>query len=79
MPGILCKCGNIIKTGEIPNPNEWLLISDVEYDKYSGSIDSEDLYVEMKRILVCNQCKRIWIYWENNQKEPISYILDETN
>ena len=79
MPGIQCKCGNIIKIGEIPNPSEWLFISDVEYDKYSGNIEAEDLYLAMKRFLLCNRCGRIWVYWEGNQIEPVPYILDETN
>jgi hypothetical protein len=77
MPEVQCKCGNIIKTGEIPNSNEWLFISDVEYDNYTENIDVEDLYLAMKRFLVCNQCERIWIYWEGNQKTPVSYIRDE--
>lgn len=79
MPGIECKCGNIIKSGEIPNPNEWLLISDVEYDKYSGEIDSEELYQEMKSMLICKQCRRIWVYWEGHQKAPTPYVLDVKN
>jgi hypothetical protein len=53
VPSIQCKCGHVIKFGEIPNPNEWLLISDVEYDRYLGAMDSEDLYREMKSRLVC--------------------------
>jgi hypothetical protein len=76
MPGIKCKCGHVIKFGEIPNPNEWLLISDIEYGKYLGAIDSEDLYREMKSMLVCNQCKRVWVYWEGYQKDPTPYTLD---
>jgi len=76
MPGIKCKCGHVIKFGEIPNPNEWLLISDIEYDKYFVAIDAEDLYREMKSMLVCKQCKRVWIYWEGYQKDPTPYTLD---
>jgi hypothetical protein len=73
MPGIQCKCGNIIKSNLIPNPNEWLVISDVSYDKFSGKIDAEELYKEMKTLLVCNNCKRIWIYWNGNREPPLSY------
>jgi hypothetical protein len=32
MPKIKCICGNILGLGEIPSPNQWLVISDVEYD-----------------------------------------------
>ena len=77
MPGIKCKCGNVIKTGEIPNPNEWLIISDVDYDAYSGNIDSEELYKEMKSMLVCKQCGRLWVYWNGYKKDPTPYIIDD--
>jgi hypothetical protein len=76
MPGIKCKCGNVIKTGEIPNTNEWLIISDVDYDLYPGSINSEELYKEMKSMLICDKCSRLLIYWEGSEKEPIAYIID---
>ncbi|KXX69171.1 hypothetical protein [Flammeovirga sp. SJP92] len=79
MPGIKCKCGNVIKFGEIPNSNEWLFISDVEYDKYSGNVDSEKLYMDLKSMLICQKCKRIWIYWNGYDNAPTPYKLDVDN
>jgi hypothetical protein len=79
MPGIKCMCGAIVKFGEIPNPNEWLLMSDVEYGEYSGEIDSEDLYRKFTSMLVCEQCKRLWIYWQGYRKDPVPYIIDSTH
>ncbi len=76
MPNIKCTCGNIIKAGQIPNPNEWLIISDVEYDNYSGKIDAEKLYKDMKTLLKCGSCNRIWIYWDGFEKDPISYTKE---
>ena len=38
MGGFICNCNNVIKTNEIPNPSEWLLISDVTYDNYLPEI-----------------------------------------
>jgi len=73
MPGIKCKCNNVIKIGEIPNPNEWLIISDIEYNKYSGNVDSEELYKELRTVLICNHCSRIWIYWEGSSTPPVCY------
>ena len=44
MAKFVCLCGTIIRTsGNIPNENEWKLISDVEFDKYSGQVDVEKL------------------------------------
>lgn len=77
MGGFICNCNNIIKTNEIPNPSEWLLISDVTYDNYFGQIDAEELYKEMKSMYLCSHCKRIWIFWEGHQNVPLSYILEE--
>lgn len=76
MPNIKCKSGNIVGMGEILNPNEWLIISDVDYELYSGSIDSENLYRQMKSMLICNQRNKLWIYWKGDGKEPVAYIVD---
>ncbi len=31
MPSILCSCGARLDYGSIPNPIEWLIISDTDY------------------------------------------------
>jgi hypothetical protein len=31
-------------SGNIPNENEWKLLSDVNLDKYTGQVDVEELY-----------------------------------
>lgn len=77
MPAIKCICGNKINYGEIPNPNELLTISDIEYDKFEGSIDAEVLYKEMKSILRCSHCNRL-LYFENGfDHEPKVYKLEK--
>ena len=77
MPSIKCKCGNFINMGEIPNPNEWLIISDVEFDKFYEKIDAEVLYKKMKTLLICEKCNRLWVYWSGNEKDPVSYCFEE--
>jgi len=73
-----CKCGNILSTsGEIPNPIEWLLISDKDYDSFSDKIDAEDLYLKMKTILKCPNCGRLWIFWNGVQEEPSCYFQEK--
>ena len=74
MPAIVCKCGEPLRYGEIPNPIEWLFISDSEYDKISGMFDSEDLYRQMKSFLQCPTCKRLWFFWEGFDKDPLEYV-----
>lgn len=77
MPGIKCICNNIIRYGEIPNPNEMLMISDIDFDKHYENINTEELYKEMKSILICNVCGRLWVYWDGFQSDPKSYLPEE--
>ncbi|MOA30755.1 hypothetical protein D3C78_1518640 [compost metagenome] len=79
MPKINCKCGNHIRINEILNPNEWLIISDREYDGFVGKIDAEELYSKMKSILICKKCGRLWVFWEGFQSKPVSYFPEENN
>ena len=67
----------MINYGEIPNPDELLTISDVEYDKFAGSIDAEELYKQMKSMLRCSSCNRL-IYFENGfDNEPIFFKIEK--
>jgi hypothetical protein len=74
MPKIVCKCGQWLRYGDIPNPIEWLFISDVEYDKFSGSVDAEVLYRAMKSFLQCPICGRLWVFWNGFGSDPDEYI-----
>jgi hypothetical protein len=74
MSKFLCKCGNVIGTsGAIPNPNEYLFISDVAYDAYQGKIGAEELYDNMKRVSVCDSCGRLWVYINGLNNPPKLY------
>lgn len=74
MPGIRCKCGEILRYGEIPNPIEWNIISDVEMDRFTGLVDAGELYREMKSMLLCPSCGRLWIYWNGFDQDPQEYV-----
>ena len=73
MPSIQCRCGEVLRYGEIPNPIEWLLISDREFDSFSGVIESERLYRKMRSLLQCPDCKRLWVYWDGFGQDPTEY------
>jgi hypothetical protein len=77
MPAIKCKCGNKISYGEIPSYNELLIISDVDFDKYEGKIDAEELYKNMKSVLHCNKCNRWWFFKDGFDNKPICYIRED--
>jgi hypothetical protein len=74
MPGLDCKCGHRIAYGEIPCEDEWLFISDVDFDKISGMVNSEELYRSMHSFLKCPVCGRLWVFW-NGYKEPAEEYL----
>ncbi len=76
MPAILCKCGNRLSLGEIPNPNEWLMISDIEYDEFQGEIDTEKLYMKFKPLIICPYCERLIYFWNGFNDSPIFYKVD---
>ncbi len=74
MPKIKCKCGEILSYSEIPSSIEYKFISDVDYDKYEGTIDAEVLYKQMKSFLKCEKCNRLWIFWKGYSNNPTEYI-----
>lgn len=74
MAKMLCPCGEVITmSGLIPNPIEWLLISDVEYDKFHGTIDSEQLYMSMSRAFRCPTSGHLFVFWEGMGNFPTVY------
>lgn len=67
MPHLTCSCGNRISYGEIPCPDEWLFISDVDFDAFAGQVDSEVVYRSMRSFLRCPICGHLWIFWGGYQ------------
>lgn len=59
--------------GEIPSPYQYLLISDENFDKFEGEVDSEDIFKEMTTVVICNNCGRLLIFWDKNNREATSY------
>jgi len=76
MPKIKCPCGNIINLGEIPNKNEWLFMSDLDFDKTGPTINSDELYNKFKRFYKCSECERLLVFWNDNPDEITVYSKD---
>lgn len=74
MPKFLCKCGEMLRYSDIPCKIEYKFISDEDYDSYQGSVDTEKLYSEMKSIIKCPDCNRLWVFWNGFENEPTQYI-----
>ncbi len=73
MPKMLCECGTILRWSEIPNPIEWLLIKDTDYDQFPEMIDSEELYKATTSLLRCPSCDRLWVFWDGWKNDPTPY------
>jgi hypothetical protein len=74
MPKVLCKCREVIRLGEIPCQHEWLIISDTQFDQIEGPVDTQSVYKQMKSMLLCPGCSRLWVYWSGYSSEPTEYL-----
>lgn len=78
MAKLRCRCGNVIRmSGEIPNPIEWKIISDQQFDLFEGMVDVEEIYTACSSMFRCVVCRRIWVFWDGLDSDPVSYSLDE--
>ncbi len=74
----LCPCGSVIQSsGSIPNPAEWLLVSDVDFDGFSGAVEAEDVYAAMSHAFRCATCDRIHVFWAGFGSDATVYRPDD--
>jgi hypothetical protein len=66
----------VLRTSDIPNEIEGLIISGVEYDNYSGMIDAEKLYHAMKHALLCPNCGRLGVFCNGFNARPEEFVLN---
>ena len=66
-----CHCGDLVRvSGAIPNPQEWKILSDVDFDAFSGQVDAEALYLACRSMMRCPTCDRLWVYWDGFGADP---------
>jgi hypothetical protein len=64
-----CLCGYKIPLYEKSNPFIRRVISDVDYDKFSGIVMIDKLRGQLEMILNCPNCMRMWFYKKSNHNE----------
>lgn len=79
MPKLVCTCGEVLSYGDIPNPIEWLLISDTDFDQFSGLVEAEAIYKASKSLLRCPHCHRLWVFWDGFQAPPEEYVPNSSS
>jgi hypothetical protein len=73
-----CVCATIIQmSGEIPNGLEWKILSDVDFDRFEGLADAEDIYSASKSMFRCPTCGRLWVFWDGIDRPPQCYKPEE--
>jgi hypothetical protein len=77
MPKIRCRCNFVIGLGQIPSPDQLMIISDAEFDKFAGLVDAEQIYSEMKVVAKCPNCGRIHIFWDGFDRPQAIYSREE--
>lgn len=69
-----CVCGEQISTsGLIPNPIEWRVISDTEFDEFQGQVSAEAVYLRMRAMFRCPASDHLWVFWDGFDAEPSVY------
>jgi hypothetical protein len=73
-----CVCGYVISTsGEIPNPDEWHCLSDVEFDSIAGEVSVEDVYQRTTIFYRCPKSDHLWAFWSGLGSPPTLYSPTE--
>ena len=79
MAKFYCVCGNLIRvSGDIPNPIEWKIISDDDFDQFEGLVDAERVYLACESMFKCDVCGRLWVYWNGVAAAPVCYAPEES-
>lgn len=67
-------CGSFAHTsGGIPNQSEWLLMSAVQWDALPETMQSNDLYLNSKKLYKCVSCAAIAVFWDGLGADPTWY------
>jgi hypothetical protein len=70
----LCACGTTIRSsGDIPNPIQWMLMSDQDFGAFTGLVRAEDVYTNMTLAFRCPTCDRLYIFWRGMADDPVVY------
>lgn len=69
-----CVCGEQIRTsGGIPNPLEWRLLSDSDFDAFHGLVNAEDVYAATTIAYRCPRSGHLYVFWHGFDENPTLY------
>jgi len=56
------------------HPAEYLLVSDLDFDGFTGLVQAEDVYMAMSHAFPCASCDRLHVFWSGMGEHPMVYV-----
>jgi hypothetical protein len=70
----VCACGTTMQSsGAMPNPTEYLLVSDQDFEAFTGLVQAEDVYAATSHAFRCPTCDRLHVFWRGLAEDPTIY------
>jgi hypothetical protein len=73
MPGYLCKCDVRMDYTEIPAACSYYLVEDAAVDIQEDITTHQAAWTDLKNVLRCPACGRLWIFWNGMALAPTEY------
>jgi hypothetical protein len=56
---------------------EWMVTSDYEYDIRCSVVYAERPVADMRAMLTCPGCERLWVFWDGFESVPMVNGVDQ--
>jgi hypothetical protein len=53
------------------------MISDLDFEAFTGTVDAEDVYAAMSHAFRCQECGRLHVFWSGFGAKPTTYRPEE--
>lgn len=73
MPKLRCLCDHVISLSDIPCKDQWMIISDIELDKFDDQLEWNALHDKMTIVVKCPKCGRLHIFWNGFGRNQTIY------
>jgi hypothetical protein len=69
-----CVCENLIDLSPIPNPHEWIVLSDVDYCQWNEEGSKPQAIISKAKVMLeCPDCGRLWFFRKGFAHPPEMY------
>lgn len=76
MPKLLCLCDFVIPLHGIPCQDQYMIFSDVEFDKFPEETKVDDVYDISQIVIKCPNCGRLHIFWNGFRNPQTIYKIE---